>query len=130
MAEEIVYGEIADGATSDLSFANRVARAMVTQLGMSRLGRVFYPEGGENPFLQGSGFGEPKNYSEQTAREIDMEVKKIIEDAVTEVRQMLKSLKPALDALAQRLIEKETIDGTEVRSIISAAKSGELAGRE
>ena len=54
LAEELIYGEIASGATSDLNMANRIARAMVTQLGMSRMGRIYIRESNENPFLAGS----------------------------------------------------------------------------
>jgi cell division protease FtsH len=124
IAEEIVYVDIANGATSDLTAANGIARVMVTKFGMSRLGRIFHNEGAENPFLAGSGFIGSKNYSEETAREIDIEVRKIVEDGVKDVRELLQSRKAALDALSERLFEKETIDGTEVRTIIEAHYPG------
>ena len=89
IAEELVYGEIANGATSDLQKANNIARRMVAYFGMSRLGRVFYPDGEEPTFLRGSGLGGSREFSEQTAREIDMEVRDIIHAAVEEVRQVL-----------------------------------------
>src|SRR5262249_8530701 len=56
LAEEIIYGDIANGATSDLNACNHYARMMVTKFGMSRLGRIYHSEGQENPFLPGSGF--------------------------------------------------------------------------
>ena len=124
IAEEIVFGDISNGATSDLDFANRYARAMVTQFGMSRLGRVFFREGTENPFLAGSGFSSGKTYSEQTAREIDQETRKIIDDGVADVHELLAARQAALIALAERLIDKETIDGAEVRAIIEAHYPG------
>jgi cell division protease FtsH len=120
LAEEIIYGDIANGATSDLNNANRLARLMVTQFGMSRLGRIFVRETSENPFLAGSSFGTGMGCSEQMAREIDAEIKKIIEDSVDEVRDLLAARRDALVALANRLIEKETIDGAEVRAMIEA----------
>lgn len=124
IAEEIVYVDIGNGATSDLTNANGIAREMVTKYGMSRLGRIFHNEGSENPFLPGSGYLGSKNYSEETAREIDIEVRKIVEDGVADVRELLQARKAALDALAERLFEKETIDGTEVRAIIEANYPG------
>ncbi len=124
IAEEIVYVDIGNGATSDLTNANGVARVMVTKYGMSRLGRIYHDEGTENPFLPGSGFMGSRNYSEETAREIDIEVRKIIDDGVRDVLELLHSRRAALDALAERLFEKETIDGAEVRAIIEAHYPG------
>ena len=91
---------------------------------MSRLGRIFHNEGTENPFLPGSGFMGSRNYSEETAREIDLEVRKIIDDGVRDVLELLHSRRAALDALAERLFEKETIDGAEVRTIIESHYPG------
>jgi cell division protease FtsH len=124
LAEELIYGDIANGATSDLDNANRIARAMVTQFGMSRLGRIYIRENSENPFLAGSSWSSGGGCSEQTAREIDQEIKKIIDDAVNEVRDLLASRREALVALAKKLIEKETIDGAEVRAMIEAHYPG------
>ena len=124
LAEEIVYGEIANGATSDLNRANHLARRMVKEFGMSRLGRIFYREHQENPFLAGSGIFEGERFSEQTAREIDLEVKRIIDEGVFDVRDLLQNRRAALDALAKRLVEKEVIDGSEVRAIIETHYPG------
>lgn len=120
LAEEIVYGDIANGATSDLNRANHIARVMITKFGMSRLGRIFHSEGEENPFLPGSGFVGSRNYSEETAREIDLEVRRLVDDGVRDVLELLGNRRLALDALAERLFEKETIEGEEVRAIIEA----------
>jgi cell division protease FtsH len=124
LAEEIIYGEIANGATSDLEKANRIARFMVKAFGMSRLGRIYYREQQENPFLAGSGMFEGDHYSEQTAREIDLEVKRIIDEGVGEVREILSNRRAALDALAKRLVEKEVIDGADVRALIESHYPG------
>jgi cell division protease FtsH len=124
LAEEIIYGEIANGATSDLDKANRIANLMVKAFGMSKLGRVFYRDQTENPFLQGSGYMDGERYSEQTAREIDLEVRHIIDQGVVEVRELLHARRAALDALAKKLVEKEVIEGIEVRSIIESHYPG------
>ena len=119
IAEEIIYGEIANGATSDLNHANMIARKMVKMYGMSPLGRVFYPDESGSQFLGGmSPFEGPREYSEETAREIDMQVRKIIDDALIDVRTILHDRRDALDALAKRLMEKETIGGDELRELL------------
>jgi cell division protease FtsH len=124
LAEELIYGEIADGATSDLRRANLIARMMVKMLGMSRLGRVFYQEDTGNPFLGSMGFDTGREHSEETAREIDLEVRKIVEDALTEVRKVLADRRAALEALAKRLMETEVIDGKELRELLEAHYPG------
>jgi cell division protease FtsH len=123
MAEEIIFREISNGATSDLEKANEIARSMVTEFGMSRLGRISFRDKGGPSFLPGGGDGSPR-FSEHTAREIDMEVRKIIDDATEEVRAILQVRGAALEAVAQRLIEKEVIDGTELRALIEANDPG------
>jgi cell division protease FtsH len=117
IAEEIVYGEIANGATSDLKKCNAVARQMVTYFGMSRLGRVFYPEGEQGAFLPGMSMGG-RDHSEETAREIDLEVRKIIEAAVEEVGAILHARRAALNALAKLLLEKESVEGNALRQLL------------
>lgn len=124
LAEEVYYGEIATGATSDLDNANQKARHMVISFGMSRLGRIHYREQAENPFLPGAGGFGGDRISEETAREIDLEVRNIIEAGVAEVREILLSRRAALEALSKRLVETEVIDGAEVRSIIEAHYPG------
>ena len=124
IAEEIVYREISNGATSDLENVGRIARSMVKEFGMSKLGRIYY-ENGVRPRFLGAGFGEgEREYSEQTAREIDMEVRHIIEQATGEVRAILSTRRTALEALAQQLIVKEVIDGGELRQILDQHDPG------
>lgn len=118
LAEELVYREISTGATNDLERASLTARRMVKEFGMSRLGRVHFHEPTGPGFLGPGGFGGEREYSEQTAREIDMEVKKILDDATEEVRTILRSRQAALAAVAQRLVEKEVIDGAELRELL------------
>ncbi len=123
LSEEMVYREISNGATSDLEHASKIARAMVKEFGMSRLGRVNYKEQGGPNFLGGPSNGRG-DFSEKTAREIDLEVRKIIEDATEEVRGILASRRDALEALAQRLMEKEVIDGAELRQLLEQHHAG------
>jgi cell division protease FtsH len=123
LTEELIYREISNGATSDLEQASKIARAMVKEFGMSRLGRVNYKEQGGPNFLGGPSVGRG-DFSEQTAREIDLEVRKIIDDATEEVRGILDSRRDALEALAQRLMEKEVIDGAELRQLLDQHHAG------
>jgi cell division protease FtsH len=123
IAEELIFGEISNGATSDLEQASDIARRMVKQFGMSRLGRVSYQEQ-KAAFLDGAGEAE-RGYSEQTAREIDVEVRQIIDDATQAVRRLLKSQRHALEALAERLIEREVLDGSELRTLLAEHLSEE-----
>ncbi len=119
LAEEIVFNEISNGATNDLEQANHIARRMVKEFGMSPLGRISYPEQSTSPFLPSTGMGGGDlPYSEETAREIDLQVRKIIDEATKEVRDILLERRDAHEALAQRLMEKEVIDGTELRSLL------------
>ena len=96
---------------------------MVTRFGMSRLGRVFYHEE-ESGFLPGAGGGFTREFSEQTAREIDLEVRKIVEQALEEVRAILLSRRAALDAVAKLLLEKEVIEGNDLRQLLEDHSPG------
>ncbi|MGH7222038.1 MAG: AAA family ATPase [Gemmataceae bacterium] len=118
LAEELVYREISNGATSDLEQASRIARSMVKEFGMSRLGRVNFQERSGGAFLSGMASEGERNYSEHTAREIDGEVRAIIEEATTAVRELLLARRNALEAIAQRLMEKEVMDRTELMLLL------------
>jgi cell division protease FtsH len=125
LAEEIVFREISNGATNDLEQANSIARRMVKEFGMSRLGRISFPEHQGPVFLPGAGgLDGERHYSEETAREIDVEVRKILDDATAEVRAILCARRAALEALAQRLVEKEVIDAAELRSLLQQHDPG------
>jgi cell division protease FtsH len=86
--------------------------------GMSRLGRIFLREGENNPFLPSFLAEGPRECSEETAREVDIEVRKIIDSATEQVREILRRNQPALDRVALRLIEKEVIDGAELHELL------------
>jgi cell division protease FtsH len=120
IAEEIMLREISTGATSDLNTANRLATQMVREYGMSRLGRIYLA--GQGAAFLPTGDGDTRGHSEQTAREVDLEVRAIIQSCLDEVRTILDSGRLALDAVAQRLIEKEVLDDLELLELLE--KSG------
>ena len=105
VAEEIVFGDISTGAQNDLQRVTDLARHMVTQYGMSdRLGLVTFEEPRTNPFLSVAAAGRSREYSEKTAQAIDEEIRAIIGDARTRVRETLTGRRAALDALAKLLV--------------------------
>lgn len=118
VAEELVFEDISSGAQNDLERATEIARSMVMQFGMSRLGRVNYKESGRSPFIGTSDGMATASHSEQTAHEIDQEVKQIIEDGLSKVRHILSARRETLVALSQRLIECEVMDADELREIV------------
>jgi len=122
IAEEMVYDDISTGAQNDLERASEIARGMVMDYGMSRLGRVNYRESARSPFLAGGGADLPaaRSHSEETAREIDEEVRRIIDQAIERVRRILATRRTALEAITRRLIETEVLDGNVLREIIEA----------
>lgn len=127
IAEEIVYKDISTGAQNDLERATDIARGMVTQYGMSQLGRVNYKEDRSNPFLTGSAADlGGRMYSEVTAREIDEEVKHIIDSAIKEVRKTLNDRRAALEALTNRLIEVESVGHDELKQIVDDSTTGPM----
>lgn len=118
LAEELVYREISNGATSDLEQASRIARCMVKEFGMSRMGRVSFHERTGPAFVNGAAVEGERSYSERTAHEIDREVRGIIEEATTAVRELLRTRRGVLEAIAQRLVEKEIMDRTELMQLL------------
>jgi cell division protease FtsH len=125
ITEEIVFRDISTGAQNDLERTTNIARGMVMEYGMSRMGRVNYREGNRSPFLAGaSGESFGREYSEQTAREIDQEVKRLIDEAIQRTRTILSERRAALEALAQRLIEVEVVDADDLKRIMDATIGG------
>ncbi len=125
LAEEIVFKDISTGAQNDLERASAIARSMVMEYGMSRLGRVNFRESTRSPFLAATG-GESyvRDHSEQTAREIDEEVRRIIDEAAQRARQILLERKQALEAVTHRLIEIECIDHDELSRLVEGSLQG------
>jgi cell division protease FtsH len=122
VAEEMIFGDVSTGAQNDLERATEIARCMVMDYGMSRLGRATYRESGRMAFLQGPpDFPRERDHSDQTARQIDEEIKRILDESLEKVRHILETRKPALEALAKTLIEKEVIDTHELKQIIEAS---------
>ncbi len=119
IAEEIIFSEVSTGAQNDLEKASEIARRMVKYYGMSeKLGVItFEPE--NKPAFLGWGMGSNREYSEETAREIDMEVKKIIDDVYAKTREILEEQKPMLIKLSMILMEKEVIEGEELKKILN-----------
>jgi cell division protease FtsH len=110
VAEEIVFGDITTGARDDLDRVTKLARAMVTQYGMSeKLGPLTFGEKEELVFL-GKEIGEQRNYGEEVALEIDQEVQRTVNGAYQQARNILTRYRNILDAIAARLEEEETID--------------------
>ena len=125
-AEEIVFGDITTGATNDIASATDLARAMVTRYGMSEgLGQRTFGAREELVFL-GREISEQRNYSEQVAGQIDAEVKRIISVAHAKAREVLSDYRAQLDAIANRLIVAENIDGDELSRL---AQRPQLAPR-
>ncbi|MCA9220226.1 MAG: ATP-dependent zinc metalloprotease FtsH [Planctomycetales bacterium] len=127
LTEEMIYSDISTGAQNDLERCTSIARAMVMDYGMSRLGRVNYRDSNQSPFLaSASGEETTRSHSEQTAREIDEEVKHIIDAAIDKVRHILEQRKDALLAMTERLIEVESIDADELKEIMDKTAPGPL----
>ena len=125
LTEEIIFRDISTGAQNDLERATAIARGMVMEYGMSRMGRVNYRESNRSPFLMSvGGDGHNREYSEQTAREIDQEVKRIIDEGVVRTRAILSERRAALEAIANRLIEVEVVDATDLKRIVEATLDG------
>jgi len=122
IAEEIVSGDISSGAAGDIQQATNMARAMVTQWGMSdRIGMIQYGDDDEYVFL-GREVSRAKVYSETTAQEIDLEVKRIIDEAYQTAKEIISGNGDKLELIAKSLLEYETLDGQQVEEIIRTGK--------
>ncbi|MEQ1574453.1 MAG: ATP-dependent zinc metalloprotease FtsH [Vicinamibacterales bacterium] len=120
-AEEIALGEISTGAQNDLQRATDIARAMVTEWGMSDvLGAINYDGHKRSKFLDIPVGPERGPYGEDTARIIDAEVKRIMTEAHNTARRLLTARRPLLDIVTRRLLEQEVMEGAELREILGA----------
>lgn len=130
VAEEIVYGTRTTGAENDIEQATSLARSMVTRWGMSdELGMVHLAPH-QNPFLGGApGFGGDNPFSEETARLIDLEVLRIINECHLEAERLLSSHRDALDALVRALLERETVDEKEILAVTGLPPAPALEDR-
>jgi cell division protease FtsH len=125
VAEEIVFEDISSGAQNDLERATEIARSMVMDFGMSQLGRVNFRESSRNPFLYSGGeLGRMQHHSEATAREIDEEVKRIIDENLERTRTIIAERRQALEAVTNALMELETIDADQFKKIMEETSPG------
>src|SRR5918996_1070140 len=118
VAEEIVFGDISTGAQNDLQRATEIARTMITQFGMSETLGLASLEGARTATFLTVPTHSPKEYSEETARLIDEEVKQILAEAHTRARDLLISRRAALEELATLLLEKEVVDRPALQAIL------------
>jgi cell division protease FtsH len=124
VAEEITFGKdnITSGASSDIQQATKMAKAMVTQFGYSdELGTVAYGDNQEEVFL-GMSMGRQQNLSEATAQKIDAEVRRLVDEGYETARRILTEKKKDFEALAQALLEYETLTGEEITDVINGKK--------
>jgi len=124
IAEELIFGpsKVTTGASSDISMATNIARKMVTEWGMSdKLGPLAYGENEQEIFL-GHSVTQKKNVSENTAQEIDKEIKKIIDESYKKARSIIKKNINQLHKLAKGLLHYETLTGEEIKDIIKGKK--------
>ena len=128
VAEEIVYGadKISTGASSDLEKVTGIAKKMVTAWGMSeKMGAMTYGKSQEHVFM-GRDFGTTRDFSEEIAADLDREVKKIIDERYNVAKQLLTENRDLLEAIAKELLEKETLDDSDVTEIIIKVKGEEF----
>ncbi len=125
-AEQIVYNETSTGAQNDLQRATDLARRMVTEFGMSpRLGRMYYSEAQRSPFLSGSGnIISESIHSEVTLREIDQEVKRLVDQGYKMAMETLNAQRQTMDRLTADLIEMETMSAEHMHKVIAENRTG------
>ncbi len=119
VAEKLVLGDISTGASNDIERASAIARKMVTAYGMSEaLGSVSYASEADEVFI-GRTMGQMRPYSEQTAAQIDAEVKRIIDEAYRRCEEILNASMPQLETVAQFLLENETMSAEEFEAVFT-----------
>ncbi len=130
-AEALTFGEVSTGAQNDLQRAADIARRMVKEYGMSdRLGALAFEPERRPVFLPaGDGLTGSKPYSEETAREIDEEVKRIVDETEARVQEILTKRARDLKVIAQRLLDKEVLEGDELRALLGDRKAEEGSGQ-
>jgi cell division protease FtsH len=125
-AEEIAFGEVSTGAQNDLQRATDIARAMVTEFGMSEeLGVVNYAGHKRAAFLDVPFGPERGEYAEETARKIDAEVKRILNEAHETARRELRERRTVLDSLAERLLQNEVVEAEELQALLRSPEAGQ-----
>ena len=117
VAEDIVYGETTTGTSNDIKQATTIARRMVTEWGMSELGFINLSNEGEPLFL-GREITQHKDFSDATAKRIDEEIEKILDECLNTTRTILTEHRDQLDRLTEELCEKETLDDAQIRELL------------
>jgi cell division protease FtsH len=127
LSEEMIFGpdKVTNGAQQDIRMATGMARAMVTQWGMSTLGPLAYEEPDQEIFL-GHSVTRNKNISDETARKVDDEIRRLVEEGNTKARKILEEKRDQLEIIAQGLLEYETLSGEEIKALLR----GETVVRE
>lgn len=124
-AEEIFFGDVSSGAHNDIEQATRIARMMVTELGMSELGPIKY-DSGDNAVFLGRDYSQLSNtHSGQIAFEIDQQVRKIIETAHAQATEIINNNKDKMDIIANALLEHETLNHEQIQSLYNTGKMPE-----
>jgi cell division protease FtsH len=117
VAEEIILGEVSTGASNDFQRATGIARSMVMQFGMSRLGPLQFGESQGQVFL-GRDIGHERNYSEAIAHEIDQEVQRIIKEQYERCKELLTKYRDKLELIATTLLEVETLTSDQIQELV------------
>ncbi|MEO8204993.1 MAG: cell division protein FtsH, partial [Chthoniobacterales bacterium] len=117
IAEEMFSNDISNGASGDIKQATQLARKMVCEWGMSRLGMIRFSEESDYVFL-GRDMSRNREYSEATAQEIDMEVKRIIDEAYNRAKTMLTENRSKVEVVAKALLDYETLDAAQVQELM------------
>ena len=129
-SEELALGEVTTGACNDLEVATKMARSMVTQFGMSdKIGHVTLGKR-QGPVFLGRDLIEHKDYSEEMAKQIDDEVKRIVEEAYTRAKSILKENIDNLHKVATQLLEKEVMDAQEVKDLIGFKNGNDTSSHQ
>jgi len=119
VGEELYMNDTTTGVSNDLQRVTEIARAMVCDFGMSeKIGRMGFGDGGQRYHFLGRDLMDNKNYSDQTARDIDLEIKGLVDQAYQRSRKLLNENREKLDRLAAYLIDKEIIDITTARELL------------
>ena len=123
-AEEITFGEITTGAHNDFEKATKIARAMVTEYGMSDLGPLQFEQQSGSVFL-GRDYNKPQHFSNEVANEIDMEMRKIIDECHKNAKAIINKNKPLLKLIAETLLEYETLTKEQIDYLVENGKMPE-----
>ncbi|MED1954480.1 ATP-dependent zinc metalloprotease FtsH [Brevibacillus centrosporus] len=121
VAEELVLGDISTGAHNDFQRATAIARSMITEYGMSRLGPMQFGKSQGQVFL-GRDYGNERNYSDQIAYEIDQEMQNIINECYAKCTDLLTKHRDQLDLIANTLLRVETLDADQIRQLIETGR--------